>query len=1083
MRDLSLPTVCSNVVHRAVVVAILVVGALACSDRKSLPGYELGANVKRSRVATACDTPNEGCACPTPGALVDCGEQVTRTDSYVTCTQGVRRCADDGTWGSCSGDLVQVDVSSGGTSKPMALGSPESCVKANPCDPLCRQIGDTGTGMTNLPVGLCSTQAGIVICPLCGYSGPISQLPYAEMPLEWQRVPTTCSATSDACSFDTQCVGSTCQSRTEPCASADPTCPADLTLGKPCIDRANPNQPYHIPLCNRGATALTTGTVRIGADSRSANVAACVPSSGSGDTLGFPNRGYVAIQLTADRSIEAGTCIDVNPTNSTAVGLDLAESRTLVANYDLSIAECNRCNNGSALVVGATAATSSTCAVCIGSTCTDTSKVTATLRGVLLDPAGRNPIPNALVYVPRTSVASFADGLACDTCDSLVSGSPVTWAKTISSGYFDLAGIPSETNFTLVVQLGRWRRQFTVGPIPSGQTRWVESCDNAQARVALSVDAAEPSPPADPLKRLRLPATQRRCTAATCTGEGDIPKMAVLLGEADPLQCTLRRIGIADSEFTSQAGNGRVQLFNGTGMRAPGGSDGFGGNGLLLSSGAAGSARLSDYSMLIAPCNGEHDEVDGVPYVSSPYSSGPSYNSWPDPTANDAERDAVRRFVDAGGRLIATHWMSMDFVHLNYFPPARANFSLSGGAVALVAPYDNSTDVGFSNAVASYAATKSPGFLWQYQPTNAYNLSAPVLYLYGSNVNAGSNTGDTVSAAPEGTYPPLLLDIDRDKEVGNTFYDWAVTTGASSADWGYRVRWQQWSPLVRTVRDWRGVTSLMRSNSNASWGFGPDPTATRSGLVEQSPCLQGSGDPYDCSQGATWGADLTGMYQFDTPLDAAQHCGRAGVISGHAGHYQCIAQSNARSSKYCTNLPPYSVTNPPPDCDCLTFPTDAASGCGSDMAMSPEELSFEFLLFSTSQCLGQLAPPQPLPVLVTATMYRDFASDCAENEQTVWQLFSWQSTVPTGARLDFFGATADTQAALPGDGYVQIGVANETTGTWTAANHTVAELLRQADPPQTSKRWLRVKVEFVPNATAAPTLIAWRAVFNCIANE
>ena len=81
------------------------------------------------------------------------------------------------------------------------------------------------------------------------------------------------------------------------------------------------------------------------------------------------------------------------------------------------------------------------------------------------------------------------------------------------------------------MQVGKWRRQIT---IPSSQT-----CkDN----------------PLTDKNQTRLPRT---------SAEGHIPRIAVTTGGSDALECLLRRIGIADTEFTTDAGAGRVHLYAG----------------------------------------------------------------------------------------------------------------------------------------------------------------------------------------------------------------------------------------------------------------------------------------------------------------------------------------------------------------------------------------------------------------------------------------------------------------------------------------------------------------------------------------
>jgi len=44
--------------------------------------------------------------------------------------------------------------------------------------------------------------------------------------------------------------------------------------------------------------------------------------------------------------------------------------------------------------------------------------------------------------------------------------------------------------------------------------------------------------------------------------------MAMVTGDADSLECVLRKMGIADTEFTDPAGGGRVQFYLATTSQA-----------------------------------------------------------------------------------------------------------------------------------------------------------------------------------------------------------------------------------------------------------------------------------------------------------------------------------------------------------------------------------------------------------------------------------------------------------------------------------------------------------------------------------
>ncbi len=182
----------------------------------------------------------------------------------------------------------------------------------------------------------------------------------------------------------------------------------------------------------------------------------------------------------------------------------------------------------------------------VDSNCPDGGQTT--LTGTIYDPAGRNPIDNAAVFVPSRpdQVPPVATGTSsCKDCNVMIEDFAAV-ARTDAAGQFVLKGVPTGTNVPLVIQAGKWRRTITV---PT-----VKAC----ASMALA------------------PATTRLPRNHT---EGDMPQMALLTGGCDNVACFLRGVGIDATEFTAPGAGGRVDVYEGLGAT---------GAGAALSNSAAG---------------------------------------------------------------------------------------------------------------------------------------------------------------------------------------------------------------------------------------------------------------------------------------------------------------------------------------------------------------------------------------------------------------------------------------------------------------------------------------------------------------
>ena len=227
---------------------------------------------------------------------------------------------------------------------------------------------------------------------------------------------------------------------------------------------------------------------------------------------------------------------------------------------------------------------------------------TTSLSGTIYDPAAKVPLYNVIVYVPNAPVDAIVNGATCDRCGA-ISGSPIASALTDAKGQFVLKDVPVTANVPLVIQVGKWRRQITI-PM-------VASCADT---------------PLPDKNLMRLPRS---------AAEGDLPKMALATGGADALECLLRKIGIADSEFTPESGPGHVNFFNGVGGTAKykntmNGGAGFGAATMFWDN----AANLRKYDMVLLSCEGQENSTN----------------------KSVAARQAMQDYLNTGGRVFASHW-------------------------------------------------------------------------------------------------------------------------------------------------------------------------------------------------------------------------------------------------------------------------------------------------------------------------------------------------------------------------------------------------------------------------------------------
>ena len=224
------------------------------------------------------------------------------------------------------------------------------------------------------------------------------------------------------------------------------------------------------------------------------------------------------------------------------------------------------------------------------------------VSGRVFAPNGTLPLYGVTVYVPATEPGPLPEGVTCGNCAASLPGGAVTQAVTDEDGRFRLPDVPATRDVPIVVTTGKWRRRLV---LPN-----VAACQDT------------PLPEED----TRLPKT---------AAEGDLPRIAITTGNADALECLVRKLGVDDRELTTDAGAGRVHLFAGNGANhfAPGFAGGPGAfrNATTL---WGSVSKLSQYDAVILSC-------EGAQYPA---------------TKPQSAMQAVHDYAGLGGRIFMSHW-------------------------------------------------------------------------------------------------------------------------------------------------------------------------------------------------------------------------------------------------------------------------------------------------------------------------------------------------------------------------------------------------------------------------------------------
>jgi hypothetical protein len=734
---------------------------------------------------------------------------------------------------------------------------------------------------------------------------------------------------------------------------------------------------------------------------------------------------------------------------------------------------------------------------CVGTQCQQSRTCApgspTTLTGVVYDPAGNQPVFNALVYVPvdPTVLPPFTPGPTCNACAAEEAVSAVAITKTAADGTFTLTNVPSTDvgsgqAIPLVVQVGHWRRVQMLPSVPQCQATAVAK-ENSRLPTSLT-DGAQ--------------------------NHADLPKIALVTGADDPVECLLLKMGVDPVEFEPGDGTHAVDVYrnNGNSLAAPtpAGATLYG----------APTPVLNDYDIVLLPCpgTGNNDSV--------------------------ANANTMADYANAGGHVFATHW-SYSWLAMTSTTVAQATnpitllpnpfygvaqWQLGTHSYAQPVVADVDTSVPEGSAFAAWLGT-----VGAYSPPGQLTLNLARHDVGVVNAPAQRWIYDDV-APGEPFYFSFDTPFPQAADAGTA--DAAADGGAAPGTCG-RVAFSDFHVSASDVVQGNGTCG-----TNADCGFSATCMPGTPGACTPVACgTDASCKENETCQGATPGTcTATGMCTVDGECQSGQcmpdgtcapptapcvlqtDCGTAETCSGStpgACMGTCVIDSDCGGGQLCNKgqcTGCWSATNCPSQvCNGATSATCSAAASTIPLSclqtpMSGQEKALEFMLFDLTTCETPAPAPSAPMLFVPATFSEVIApmvsasptpSDptpsavCPLGTAPIWRRLEWNASVPDSASITFSAQTADppddggptdwddaptveletVTSAIPEPGAVFL-----DTGDGGALLANPSDAGDASTVPGTQFR-LTVTLNPTSDGLGTPTLLEWRVFYDCTASE